>query len=133
MRNIYPEYFYDKRLIEQCENFVVEGKYSFEELEADDKEDLVAMLLEVMGEESYVGLVESDNLHLIMHNIKMFLRTADRQYSKDLMEVCRESVKEYYLPMLEELYNSISEEAFNTRIMTIPNIFPLFIKKASVA
>tara|TARA_R110000851_G_scaffold223770_3_gene376615 strand:- start:285 stop:686 length:402 start_codon:yes stop_codon:yes gene_type:complete len=133
MRNIYPEYFYDKRLIEQCENFVVEGKYSFEELEADDKEDLVAMLLEVMGEESYVGLVESDNLHLIMHNIKMFLRTADRQYSKDLMEVCRESVKEYYLPMLEELYNSISEEDFNTRIMTIPNIFPMFRKKASVA
>ena len=110
MHQIYPEFFYDRKLVDLCHDFIDEGKYDYSQLEEDDKEDLVAMLIEVMGEESYLGLVEHDYLHLIMHNIKMFLRSANQDYSKDLMAVCTKSVLEYYLPLITPLYNELGAE-----------------------
>lgn len=109
------DFYFDDSILQLIDEIYFETKVKrYDQLPQDDQEDLVAACMDVLQDEAYECLIENDFTYLLTHNVKYFLKTANQQFSHDLMQVCVKSAMQYFHDGLQFVYDErIAEKHYH--------------------
>lgn len=110
-----PEYLYNTRLLEEIRDHIVDKKDSYIKLSDAEKSKLVKICLDILGEDAWEVIIESEDRHMIMSHFKRFLATSKQEHAQD-MAIAMEYIacshfSKYFVRLFEE-QNQISRDMF---------------------
>lgn len=109
MRTI-PPCYYHPSILRLIDSYVRDDIKRYSDLEQYDKELITAQILEVLGEEAYDAIIQSDNLHSTIHHLKQYMVTGQKEYAFDLAETMSKNASVYYIDVMDLLFSERVDE-----------------------
>jgi len=106
-----PLYLYTPEITHLIQDYIYDGFKSYEDLSDYEKSNLTVAAMNALGEDAHEAIVEHEDLRLVIHHMKMFIKTAKKEYATDLAETMAKNAVEYFDRSLSELYSEICEQA----------------------
>ena len=100
-----PNCYYDKALLKLIDNNISDGFKSYSSLEDIEKELIAAQCIEILGDDAYTCIIESENFYKTLNHFKKFLRTADQSESYDLVQSMIKNAVEYFTDVMDLLFD----------------------------
>ena len=104
MRTI-PRCYYNKALIKIIDGYIEDGFNSYSDLSESDKEIVTAQCIDILGDDAYSCIIDSENFHKTLSHFTKILRTADKDYSYELVDTMRKNATAYFIDDMDELFD----------------------------
>jgi hypothetical protein len=103
MRSI-PQCFYDRALIKAIDSHIEDGYKSYSDLDDTDKELIAARCIELMGDDAYECIAESD-ISSALRCLTRFLRSSKSDDSYDLIQTIVKNTTDYFTNSMNALFD----------------------------
>lgn len=113
------ECFYTKPLLKLIDNLIDDGFRSYENLSDADKDNIVALCIDALGDEAFECIMASFDT---ISNLKKYILTGKRDDAYDLAIMMRDAASDYFRDVMEclfierlnqsESYNSLEHRLF---------------------
>lgn len=106
-----PSYLYNPKIISLIEDNISDGYASYDALTEFERANLAVAAMDALGEDAYEAITEHDDLRIVIHHLKMFMKTAKPEYASDLAETMVKNAIEHFEPSLTNLYAEIYDHS----------------------
>jgi hypothetical protein len=96
-------------LLKEIDYFIFEGHASYFDLSPADRQILVALYMESMGNDALECISESDDLDISLHKLKQFIYHGSTQKAYELADTLRRNAENYLSKSLSKLYDERAE------------------------
>ncbi len=99
-----PAHYYDERVLNQIDKFIADGYKKYSDLGECEKSDLVACVIDALGNDGYEFILDDSSLHIVLHHFKKYLKTAKSEYKSDLAVTLKKIALDYHGENLRKRY-----------------------------
>lgn len=109
------QYFYDKALIKAIDSHIEDGFKSYSDLDDTDKELIAARCIELMGDDAYECLAESE-VSSTLNQLTKFLRSSKSEDSYDLLQTMVKNTTKYFASSMNALFDERKDDICSDRM-----------------
>ncbi len=97
------------------EDYIYDGFTSFKKFTEYELSMMTIAAIDDLGDFGSEAITEHDDFWLVLHHLKMYLKTAKKEYAGDLAETMAKNATEHFANKFERCFHSIMKELFPER------------------